>query len=247
MNNKILSVVLVVWIATTWFAGISAANSGNLLGQNSELRELIKKSRSGETLSEEEQAALDALKWTLGEWFHEKKMKKWWDGFGKRAGFAHLTEDEKVALRAMSDDEKKAFFDEKKAEMEVQKILHKNVIDKLIAWESLTADEEATRLEMLTKFDEQTNKKKHPRKEGGEMIGKLLAGDELTEEEQQMLRDMQEIHKAREAEKAKIDAMSEEERHAYFKTKKLEIDRKMETIKALLEKKKAGETLTTQE
>jgi hypothetical protein len=37
MNNKILSAVLVVGIATTGFAGISAANEG-LLGDNIEQR-----------------------------------------------------------------------------------------------------------------------------------------------------------------------------------------------------------------
>jgi len=45
----------------------------------------------------------------------------------------HLTEEEKTALESMTDDEKKAFFDTKKAEMQVKRQSHEAVIDKLLA------------------------------------------------------------------------------------------------------------------
>lgn len=68
MNNKLLSVVLVVGIASTGFAGISAANSGKVLSEEkSEMRELFEKSKAGETLTADEQAVLDAVKAARGE------------------------------------------------------------------------------------------------------------------------------------------------------------------------------------
>lgn len=75
MNNKILSVVLVAGIATTGFAALSSADdNGTILGGNSEIRELIEKSRNGETLTADEQATLDEV----------KASKKGHGGFGKR-------------------------------------------------------------------------------------------------------------------------------------------------------------------
>ncbi len=216
MNNKVLSVVLVLGIASTGFAGISAASSGSTLSQ---------------TKSEIQQR------------FGGQKEKRGYDGFGKRAGFGHLTEEEKASLETMSDEEKQAFFAAKKSEMEAQKTAHKAVIDALIAGQSLTADQEAMRLEMLAKMQDDT----HPRRDGGDIIEKLLAGDELTDDEQAELIKMQELHASREAEKAKIDAMSETEREAYFAAKKAEMEAKMETLKPIFEKKKAGEALTADE
>ncbi len=77
MNNKILSVILVAGIATTGFAGISAANTGDTLREgNSQIRELIQKEKSGETLTAEEQATLETAKQNRSEGGHK--------GFGKR-------------------------------------------------------------------------------------------------------------------------------------------------------------------
>ena len=208
--------VLVLGIASTGFAGISAASSGSTLTQ---------------TKSEIQQR------------FGGQKEKRGYDGYGKRAGFGHLTEDEKASLESMTDTEKQAFFAAKKSEMEAQKIAHKAVIDALIAGQSLTADQEAMRLEMLAKMQDDS----HPRRDGGDIIEKLLAGDALTDAEQTELVKMQELRAVREAEKAKIDAMSETEREAYFTAKKAEMDAKMETLKPIFEKQKAGETLTAEE
>ena len=70
MNNKILSVVLVAGIATTGFAGISRANyssNGSNFGNKWEIRQLLEKAESWETLTEEEQALLDAEKEKMDE------------------------------------------------------------------------------------------------------------------------------------------------------------------------------------
>lgn len=195
------------------------------------------------TLTTEEQAQLDAAKAKFGAF----KEKRGFDGFGKRAGFEQLTDEEKTALKSMTDAEKQEFFAVKKLEMEGQRAEHKNVIDKLIAGETLTASEEATRLEMLAKIDEKVSENNHPAREGADIIAKLLAGDELTADERTELANMQKVHAEREAEKAKIDAMTDDEKTVYFEAKKAEMDAKIEVIKPLFEKQKAGEALSIQE
>lgn len=241
MNNKILSVVLVLGIASTGFAAISSANDSSSGALNSEIRLLLEKVRLGETLTEAEQAELDAAK----ESFSNFKEKRGFDGFGKRAGFAQLTDEEKQALTSMTDEEKKAFFDAKKQEMQVQREAQKQVIDKLIAGEKLTADEEATRLSLLAKT--QTQSEQHPSREGVNIIEKLLAWEELTSDEQSQLSEMQAKHAEREAEHAKIEAMSDDERQAYFEAKHAEREAKMEIVKPLMEKFRSGETLSAEE
>jgi hypothetical protein len=120
----------------------------------------------------------------------------------------------------MTDTEKQEFFAIKKEEMQAQREVEKSVIDKLIAGESLTADEEATRLELISKFESEDNEHAE-RRDGGDIIAKLLAGDELTSEETASLAEMQALHTEREAQ--------------------------MEILKPILEKVKAGEELTTDE
>ena len=133
MNNKILSVVLVVGIASTWFAGLSSANSGSNLGSSN----------------------------TNIEQGVDKKQYKW-NHYGKRKWLKNLTDEEKTALEVMSDDEKQAFFEAKKAEMKAAKEAKKAVVDKLVAGEALTASEEATRLEALAKIEERSAKRSKP-------------------------------------------------------------------------------------
>lgn len=173
INNKVLTFVLLVGIASTGFAGISAANSGQTLSEN---------------------------KTGMQQWV--KKMFADGKHFGKRKGFWNLTEEEKTALQAMSDEEKKAFFEEKKAEMKAQKEAKKAVIDKLITGESLTASEEALRGEMLIKIEEGSHKR-----DNADIIAKVLAGDALTDAEQIELVEMQEKHAEREAKREEIKAI----------------------------------------
>ena len=181
MNNKILSVVLVLGIASTGFAGISAANSGQtLLGSNM-------------TLEQES----------------EKKMQKW-AHFGKRKGLKNLTDEEKTAVEAMSDEEKKVFFTAKKEEMKAQKEASKAVIDKLIAGENLTAAEDATRLEMIAKMEEKADSGKM--RDGAALISKILAGDELTADEETELAEMQAKRAEREAQRAVLEPIMEKKK-----------------------------------
>lgn len=235
MNNKILSLVLLLWIASTGFASYTNADNSNfwkLLGNKWEIRLLIDKVESGEALTPEEQAILDEVearkeemkamynllqKQKNGESLTDEEqaqLTQWklhkshrgMHGFGKRSGFAHLTDEEKTALQSMTDAEKQEFFETKKAEMDATRETHKAVIDKLIAGTDLTAQEEATRLDMLAKFEDENNSHLK-RRDNGDIIAKLLAGDELSDDEMSELEAMQEKRAEREATREAIEAI----------------------------------------
>lgn len=168
MNNKIASVILVVGIAATGFAGISSANSGqNVTEKVSGMQQWINKAFQGKH-------------------------------FGKRKGGGNLTNDEKTDLEAMSDEEKKEFFEAKKEVMQAKMQESKAVIDKLIAGESLTSAEEAIRLEILATFESEDNEHSK-RRGGGDIITKIIAGDEFTADEETEFIEMQAKHAQREA------------------------------------------------
>jgi len=175
MNNKILSIVLVVGIASTWFAGISAANSGTTIS------DITEKVESG-------------IKW----------MSHDGNKFGKRKGLKNLTEDERQALESMTDEEKKAFFDAKKETMKAEKEASRAVVAKLMNGKALTADEEATRLALLAKLESRVSEWK-PVREWAELTVKILAGDELTAEDEAALAEKKAKHEEREARKAIIE------------------------------------------
>jgi len=101
----------------------------------------------------------------------------------------------------MSDEEKKEFFEAKKAEMIAEKETAKAVIDKLINGESLSAAEEAIRGELLMKIEDDES----PRRDGGDLIAKILAGDALTADEEAQLAEMQAKHAERDAQKALLE------------------------------------------
>ena len=224
MNNKLLSWILVVWIAATGFAGYSQADDTNTWATekpNSEIRELFKKSKTDVALTADEQAQLAELKANRGE----DKNGKRWGKHGKRNGMSFLSDDEKASLESMTDDEKKAFFTAKKEEKKAEREASQAIISKLINGESITDAERATLQEkQAAKEAKFADKGDRPeREENSEktamkaVITKLIAGETLTADEEVTL----------EAIKAK-----KEEREA---------------LKALKEKVKAGEELTEAE
>lgn len=190
MNNKIVSVVLVAGIAATGFAGISAASDSGtwFFKGNTEIKELLTKVKSGEELTITEQATLDEAKENRGE--RVKSEEKWAKFGGKRMGGWNLTDEEKTEIEVMSDEEKKAFFTAKKSEMTAEKESKKVVMAALIAGETLTAEQEAIRLEMIANRADIDNTRSD-KKEGSDIMGKILAGDELTIDEETQLVEMQ--------------------------------------------------------
>jgi hypothetical protein len=142
-----------------------------------------------------------------------QRAEKWAKFGGKRKGGGNLTDEEKTALESMSDEEKQAFFDAKKEEMKIKKEAHKSVIDKLINGESLTAEQEAIRLEMLAKMEDMDwNHRGKGHREGKEIISKILAGDELRAEEETQLVEMQATRAEREAQRAILEPIMERKR-----------------------------------
>jgi len=109
------------------------------------MRAILYKKRNWETLTTEEETQLAE--------FEANKPEMWrWEGMWKwnKGGFINdLTTEEKTALESMTDEEKKAFFETKKAENDAKRTAHENVVDKLLAWEKLTSDEESIRAEII--------------------------------------------------------------------------------------------------
>lgn len=80
-------------------------------------------------------------------------------------------------------DEQKAEMLEKKAEMQAQKQAHEELIDALLAGETLTADQETLRAEMIEKRLEMEEKKEEIKS----LLEKVEAGETLSDEEQTTL------------------------------------------------------------
>ncbi|MDD3793617.1 MAG: hypothetical protein PHI37_02305 [Candidatus Gracilibacteria bacterium] len=166
MNNniKILAGALITAITATSIGVSFADDTTNSSGKTNKkferqeltteqksqmeaMRTILDKKRNGETLTAEEETQLaefEANKPEMGRG-EGKGM-----GRGNKGGFLNdLTTEEKTTLEAMSDDEKKAFFETKKAEMQARREAHEAVIDKLLAGEKLTSDEELVRTEIV--------------------------------------------------------------------------------------------------
>jgi len=183
MKNKVIAWIILATIASAWIIWTSYANFWNFDNkQRQEIRAIAEKVKAWETLTTEEQAKLDEVK----NQFWNKQFGK--DKFSKKSGayFKGLTDEEKIALESMSDEEKQAFFEKKKeekqTEMEAKRAEREaeaNVIDKLLVWESLTADEEIIRTEIISKREE--------RKQVRDLMEKSRSWETLTQEEQAKL------------------------------------------------------------
>jgi hypothetical protein len=125
------------------------------------IRSILDKKRNWETLTAEEETQLAEFEankpemWKKGKWMW---MWKWFDKWGKDGFMNDLTAEEKTALESMTNDEKKAFFETKKSEMQAKRQSHEAVIDKLLAWEVLTANEEVVRNEIIVQRAERKAK-----------------------------------------------------------------------------------------
>lgn len=132
----------------------------------------------------------------------QKMGKMFGQGEGNRGMggpmFEKLTETEQTALESMSDTEKKAFFEKKRAEMEAKRDAHEAVIDKLLAGTALMADEEKIRQEIISKRAEMKKERAEmeaKRKEIEAILAKKQAGTTLTSDEQALLDSMPKMGK----------------------------------------------------
>lgn len=119
--------------------------------QNAEMdaiKSIFEKQKNGEVLTTDEQLKYDEFKTNNIKIWKEWKGKWMWKS-NKGWFMNNLTTEEKTALESMTTEEKIAFFEAKKLEMKAKRDAHENVIDKLLAWEDLTADEEIVRAEIV--------------------------------------------------------------------------------------------------
>jgi Spy/CpxP family protein refolding chaperone len=108
-------------------------------------------------------------------------------GFGKGGHMmANLTDAEKTALESMTDEQKKAWFETKRTEMEARHDAREAVIDKLLAGTALSATEETTRQEIIKERAE----RKAQKEKMDAIRAKVEAGTALTAEEQDLVDSM---------------------------------------------------------
>lgn len=172
MNNKLLTGILIIGIASTGFAGISSANEAWTVSWTenyTNLSEILDNSKN----------------------FFKGKHKIW-----KRKGMSFLSEEEKMSLESMSDEEKEAFFTVKKEERKAEKEAHRAIINKLLNWEVISEGEktileasEAKKAEMW-----RNNLVSSPEKS---LIKKLIAWEELSADEQILREEIKEKRKSR--------------------------------------------------
>lgn len=208
-NKKILSALLIATIWATWLSysfadDISSTSDSSVKtykerpeltdeqkAQMEEIRTIMEKQKNGETLTSEEESTLDEFKSNMPEikgdrW--DKDNFKWW--VERWFMWDSLTDEEKTALESMTTEEKQAFYEAKRVEQESERQAQENVIDKLLAWEILTSEEEVVRQEIITQRAEKKVEMEERQAKMEEMktiMEKQNSWEELTEDEQTIL------------------------------------------------------------
>lgn len=169
MNKKILAVVLLFSVTSAWIWVTFADDS----------------------------STWSTGTWVTNNWFFKNFKDFGWFKHRKEWFKNNLIDDEKTELASISDVEKKSFFDKKREEQIV--LMEKNkadrelrewVIDALLAWKSLTSEQEILRneiikeraerkIQMLEREEEMTNFRA--------IMDKKKTWETLTSEEQTIL------------------------------------------------------------
>ncbi|MFA5917150.1 MAG: hypothetical protein WC850_02840 [Candidatus Gracilibacteria bacterium] len=210
LTGLLLTAVVVGGIGATTFANDST-NSGttntvrgygkmnNLTAEQkiemTAIKVIMQKKKNGETLTTDEQAKLTAFEANrpagMGMGMLMGKGQGGRGGeIGERGFENNLTDAEKTALTTMTDSEKQTFFETKMTEQKAKMITHENVIDKLLAGQTLTPSEETTKQEIIK---ERADRKIEMQKRQADMaeiktiLEKKKAGTTLTSDEQAKL------------------------------------------------------------
>lgn len=166
MKKKIISSVVISTVAAWMLIWVVRADFSKLPAEEKiKIEKIIHKAKKWENLTVDEQNKLNEIKaefeWKkdcfLWEW---KKHRKWRNGYMK-----WLSKEEKESIIEMSDSEKKAFFEEKKAfrlaEKEDRRVIrewYQIVIEKLINWKELNDDEKLILDEIKKRREKRKNK-----------------------------------------------------------------------------------------
>lgn len=167
------------------------------------IKTILDKKKAGTTLTTDEQTLLDkfeANKPKRPEWNDEWRWDKW--PWMLRDGWFwwidELTDEEKTSLESMTDEQKQAFFEAKREAEKLKREAKESVIDKLLVWETLTADEEVVKAEIIKERAEQKTKKAEMETKMAAIkviLDKQKAWTTLTTEEQASLDSMKKEHK----------------------------------------------------
>lgn len=136
-------------------------------------------------------ALLTSSFWVANADFWDRWFKsfKWWKHK------IELSEAEKTSLENMTKEEKREFFKSKKEEIKQKRLERENIIDKLLAWETLNSEEEALRAEIIKERAERKQKrleKEAKKEEIKEILEKKKAWEDLSDEEQTKLDEFKE-------------------------------------------------------
>ena len=175
MRTKILTLLVISWIITTWALAYAAENnSGMSIGwMKQRFEKRISSSWSGFSMMWN-----NHWKWMF-QWMEWGKMNK-------------LTDAEKTSLKSMTTAEKQTFLEKKRAEMQAKIEAHEAVIDKLINWETLTDSEKATLAEIKAQRAETKKIREEMQTKMNEIqpiLEKKMAWTALTQDEQTKLND----------------------------------------------------------
>lgn len=204
MKKQIIAWMVLTAIATSWFYSYaSSSSSWNIT--KTEIFSIAKKSRNWEILTAEEKAKFDCIKswnkwkkWTWKKWID----KDWWFEMMWGLGMwfwmmKELTADEKAKIEKMTENEKKAFFEDKMLKHKADFEAKDAIIDKLIKGESLN-DSEKVLLEVIKKDRAELKTKRLEREkqmtEIKAILDKKSSWKPLTAEEQGKLDNMKKEH-----------------------------------------------------
>lgn len=163
MKKQIIAWAVLAVLATTW-AYTYASSTWTTSATKTQIMDIVKKVREWVSLTSDEQATYDAVQAKRQEktWSGETMWGGRWMGPGEgRMGMMwewrwmgmwmiqELTDEEKTKLESMTDEEKKAFFETKRSEAQAKQTAKENVIDKLLAGQTLSSSEETVRAEII--------------------------------------------------------------------------------------------------
>ena len=154
------------------------------------IKTIIEKKKAWTTLTSDEQAKLTAFEANRPAWIRRWHGDRWWKMWERWFWFAELTDAEKTALESMTDTEKQEFFEKKREEQKAKMESHENVIDKLLAWSTLTSEEETIKQEIITQRAERKLKQAEMEAKMAEIkpiLEKKKAWTTLTSDEQTKL------------------------------------------------------------
>lgn len=110
-----------------------------------------------------------------------------WFGFWQKI---QISEEEKTMIQSMTNEEKQVYFEEKREESIAEMKAKETVIDKLLAWTTLTDEEEIIRQEIISQREERKSQMEEMQAKKElmhEIMEKSKAWEELTDEETALL------------------------------------------------------------